>query len=74
MNKKSYNAKKCAFDRGEDCRALNAKECRGCNFYKTEEELREGRDKAEAKVLRLEPALKIYIRYKYYGGRRTYGL
>ena len=42
MNNKSYNVKKCAFDRGEDCGALNAKECRGCHFFKTERELQEG--------------------------------
>ena len=72
MNNKKY--KKCAFDCGEDCRALNAKECERCSFYKTEEELREGRERATAKVLMLDPQFKEYIRYKYYGGRGRYGL
>ena len=74
MNNKSYNVKKCAFDRGEDCGALNAKECRGCHFFKTEKELQEGREQAEARVLKLDPAWKTYIRHKYYRGRRRYGL
>lgn len=66
--------KRCAFDCGDKCYALTVRECKGCSFYKTKEELREGRDQAEARVLRLDPDLKMYIRYKYYGGQRKYGI
>lgn len=32
---------KCFADAGARCLALNEKECLGCNFYKTEEQLSE---------------------------------
>lgn len=69
---KTMNKERCAFDRGEDCGALKDKVCLGCSFFKTQEELDEGRDKAAIKVSQLEPKLRNHIRNKYYGGRRIY--
>ncbi len=65
---------KCAFDCHGKCTALNEQKCIGCNFYKTEEELQEGRDKAVARVMKLEPEFKRYVREKYYGDRRRYDI
>lgn len=77
MCKKQYDFKKdCAFydeDRGEiRCNALGEMKCLGCRFYKTKEELKEGREKAAKKVAQLEPELQEHIRHKYYGGRRAF--
>lgn len=66
------NKEKCAFDREEKCAVLKEKLCFGCSFYKTKEELKEGREKAAKKVSQLEPALQEHIRHKYYGGRRAF--
>lgn len=42
---------RCAFDEGKKrCRALNKKECQGCTFFKTEEELAAGREKAGERI------------------------
>lgn len=42
---------RCAFDEGKKkCRALTKKECKGCRFFKTEEELAAGREKAEERI------------------------
>ena len=64
---------KCAFDLGEKCAAMTERKCPGCHFFKTQEELKEGRDKAAKRVASLDPDLKQYIRHKYYGDRRRYG-
>lgn len=63
---------KCAFDCGDSCKAMKEKICIGCSFYKTQEELEDGRDKAAVAVANLEPKLKNHIRKKYYGGRRAF--
>lgn len=66
------NKERCAFDGEDRCNALKEKVCFGCGFYKTKEELAEGRDKAAVKVAELEPELREHIRHKYYGGRRIF--
>lgn len=71
--KKQYDLKKdCAFYDEDRCKALNEMKCQRCRFYKTKEELQEGRAKAAKKVAQLEPELKEHIRHKYYGGRRVF--
>lgn len=66
---------KCAFDHGDKgCLCLNEKECEGCHFFKTCDELEGGREKAANRVSQLEPALKGHIRHKYYGDRRRCSL
>ena len=62
----------CAFDREEKCAALKEKICFGCSFYKTKEELMEGREKAAIRVSRLEPTYRRNIKDKYYDGRRAF--
>jgi hypothetical protein len=62
----------CVFDREEECAALKDKFCLGCSFYKTKEELMEGRDKAAIRVSRLEPTHRRNIKDKYYDGRRAF--
>ena len=64
---------KCAFDIGPECAALAKKECVGCKFRKTKQELDEGREKADARIRALEPPLRHYLMRKYYGGRRNSG-
>ena len=45
---------KCAFDEGEwKCSALTKKRCKGCSFFKTEEQLAAGREKAEERIREL---------------------
>lgn len=61
---------KCAFDLGRKCIALNARQCVGCNFYKTPEELEERRGEAARRINTLPPEEKNYIRHKYYGSER----
>lgn len=63
---------KCAFDRGLECAALKDKVCIGCSFFKTKEDLMEGREKAAMKVAEIEPTHRRNIREKYYGGRRAF--
>ena len=57
---------KCAFDFGEECSALNGKQCEGCSFHKTKEQLKVGRDRAEARLLHLSTDEYQYIHNKYY--------
>lgn len=57
---------KCAFDREDHCTALNAKQCKGCHFYKTEYELKEGRQKALDRLSSLPKSKQIRIARKYY--------
>lgn len=63
---------KCVFDFGDRCKCLKVKECSGCHFYKTEEQLNEGRDKATVRVAGLAPKPRHHIRNKYYGGRSVF--
>lgn len=56
---------KCAFDYHGDCVALREKQCKGCSFYKTEEELNEGRKKAARRLVEVDDAERIMFR-KYY--------
>lgn len=64
---------KCTFEHGEHCSALTEKNCKGCNFRKTEEELESGRKKAQVRLLML-PSFKLSaIRHKYYKGMKWYG-
>ena len=58
---------KCAFDRGDNCVALSAKQCVACPFRKTEEELNDGRQKATDRLISLPKSTQIHIARKYYG-------
>lgn len=57
---------KCAFDRDCICTALSEKQCVGCGFRKTEEELKEGRRKATDRLISLPKATQTRIARKYY--------
>lgn len=57
---------KCAFDLGKrKCSALTTKNCVGCKFCKSTEELREGREKAAERLMTLDKATFDYINDKY---------
>ena len=57
----------CAFDAGKKrCSALKSKECQGCRFYKTAEELIEGHEKAMNRLITLDRELLNHIKRKYY--------
>ena len=60
----------CAFDLGKKCGAVTEKKCAGCKFFKTEEQLKEGRSKAAERIRRLDPELKSYLFHKYFPRRR----
>ena len=63
---------KCAFDRGKKCFALTTKKCNGCNFYKTKEQLKEGREKATDRLMTLDMVTLKHIKAKYYCGRSAF--
>lgn len=72
----------CAFDTGKrSCSALKEKRCAECNFYKTEEELKKGRAKAEKMLQALPDEQRKAYRDKYFinnysirnKGRYAYG-
>lgn len=62
---------KCAFDLGKKCYALKAKECPGCGFRKSEEELVAGKERASRRVATLPAEHQLNIKQKYYGCRGT---
>ena len=56
----------CAFRVNERrCSALTKKFCGRCKFYKTAEELQEGRDKAEERIRSLPKRVQMEIHDKY---------
>ena len=56
----------CAFNKGNWCNALREQKCEGCAFYKTREELVEGRQRAMERINGLPKTKKYYIIHKYY--------
>ena len=60
---------KCAFDKDEICIALREKSCTNCPFYKSENNLKEGRRKAEERIEHLPLETKISIFRTYNKGR-----
>ena len=58
---------KCAFDNDNTCSALNYKICKNCSFRKTEQELIEGREKAQNLLDRLPLEQRKAIEIKYHG-------
>lgn len=58
---------KCAFDvGGARCAALKKMACKGCSFRQSEEELREGREKATARIKTLPVDQQYRINTMYY--------
>jgi hypothetical protein len=55
----------CAFEHGTKCVALTDKDCIGCHFKKTREELAEGRKRARMLLARLPEEQQKEIRKKY---------
>ena len=62
---------KCAFDIEEGkCAVLSKKSCEKCSFFKSEEKLAEGREKAKQRIKTLPPRHQAYIYDKYYSKRQ----
>lgn len=64
-----YNKEPCCFldNVSGKCSATNYKECPvGCRFYKTKEQLQEGREKAAKRIVTLPEHQQRAIREKYY--------
>lgn len=59
--------KECVFYQGKKCAALNQKKCGGCRFFKTEEQLEEGRKRAKDRVMSLPLEQRLHIASVYYG-------
>lgn len=55
----------CAFDRGETCAALTLKECIGCHFRKSQDELDAGRERADDRIASLPDEVQDKIAKKY---------
>lgn len=64
---------KCAFEHGEYCDALTAKNCERCSFRKTQDELDAGRKKALCRLYMLPSGKLRKITSKYYKGMRLFG-
>lgn len=60
----------CVFARGNECDALKTKQCAGCSFCKTKEELIEGRQKAVDRINNLPEKVRKHIIHKYGRQRR----
>ena len=56
---------KCAFDEGAKCSALTCKQCDGCAFFKTPEQLAAGRKAADDHIDSLPKETRDHIRAKY---------
>lgn len=55
---------KCTFDKGDrGCSALISKQCSGCAFYKTEQELRDGRRKSAERLESLPNGKELKEKY-----------
>lgn len=65
---------KCAFDLDDKCAALTNKECKGCHFFKTQQELEEGRKKANERLGRLDRILRENLINEYYGGKSPFNV
>lgn len=55
----------CTFDNGKTCSVLRRGNCKGCSFFKTEEQLLEGRAKARERLFSLPKATQVWIQEKY---------
>lgn len=64
---------RCAFDLDEKCSALLVKDCKGCTFYKTKEQLKAGREKATERLMTMDRNFLDYVKGKYYNQRRRKG-
>ena len=62
----------CAFDRGHECSALNDKQCEGCVFFKTKEELIAGRQKFFVRLPVLPKVQRIHLMETYYGADKRW--
>ena len=58
----------CFAYKPRSCIALTKKNCDGCNFYKTEAEVKAAREKAMARISTLDPETQERIANAYYGG------
>lgn len=63
---------KCAFDKDGKCLALNTRNCKGCSFYKTPEELISGRVRANERIKTLPKIIQRHIKRKYYSRGRIF--
>lgn len=60
----------CVFENETECNALREKNCEGCKFRKTKEELIAGREKAIEHINTLPTEQRNYILRTYYAGNR----
>ena len=63
------NYDNCFAYKNKSCTALKVKQCKGCNFYKTKEESKEGRIKAMKRILSLDKGVVEHINQTYYNGK-----
>ena len=63
---------KCAFEvNGQHCTALSVKDCAGCVFFKTYDELERGRERADNRIDKLPEEQQDHIKQKYKGMRKS---
>ena len=60
----------CCFENGNECDCLYIKKCEGCSFFKTKEQLEQGRERSLAILKEKADCAKLYS--KYYGLSKKY--
>lgn len=61
---------KCFADRDSYCSTLNKKDCKGCNFFRTEEDVQVSRRMAEKRIESLDSVMQDSIYEKYHKGEK----
>ena len=59
------NKNVCFADLGDECVALEEKDCKGCVFFKTEKDLEISEEKRIKRLLSLDKSKQDYIKKKY---------
>jgi hypothetical protein len=66
--------KKCGLENGDSCFALNLKNCDGCNFFKTSEQLKEDRQAVAERLKEKGLYEQMRKKYPYFGALEEAGV
>lgn len=72
MRREKIMNNKCVFNIGNKCGALTTKKCEKCSFYKTAEELKNGRQKSLKRLDMIDGGVELFR--KYYCEETRYGV
>ena len=63
LDNKEVYMEKCVFEVEHECSALTKKECDGCPFHKTAEQIEKGVEKTERRLDSIPGGLYFYKKY-----------